>query len=55
MMKTTSVEQCAWALLCQITKGTLASELYGSDFVEEQHKHRYEVNIAYQEKLEKQD
>ena len=38
---------------CQMTKGSLASELYGSHFIEERHRHRYEVNIAYQEKLEK--
>ena len=38
---------------CQMTKGSLASELYGSDFVEERHRHRYEVNIAYKDKLEK--
>ena len=38
---------------CQMAKGSLASELYGVDFVEERHRHRYEVNIAYQDKLEK--
>ena len=37
---------------CQIAKGSLASKLYGSEFVEERHRHRYEVNIAYQDKLE---
>ena len=36
---------------CQIAKGSLASKLYGSEFVEERHRHRYEVNIAYQDKL----
>ncbi len=38
---------------CQIAKGSLASKLYGTHFVEERHRHRYEVNIAYQDKLEK--
>ena len=38
---------------CQMKNGSLANELYGSDFVEERHRHRYEVNIAYQDKLEK--
>ena len=37
---------------CQIAKGSLASKLYGADFIEERHRHRYEVNIAYQDKLE---
>ena len=37
---------------CQIAKGSLASKLYEADFVEERHRHRYEVNIAYQDKLE---
>ena len=37
---------------CQIAKGSLASKLYGSDFIEERHRHRYEVNIAFREKLE---
>ena len=37
---------------CQMAKGSLASELYGVDFIEERHRHRYEVNIAYQDKLE---
>ena len=37
---------------CQISKGSLASKLYGANFIEERHRHRYEVNIAYQDKLE---
>ena len=32
--------------------GSLAAQLYGSSFAEERHRHRYEVNIAYREKLE---
>ena len=37
---------------CQIAKGSLAGKIYGADFIEERHRHRYEVNIAYQDKLE---
>ena len=37
---------------CQMAQGSLASEIYGEDFVEERHRHRYEVNIAYQDRLE---
>ena len=37
---------------CQMAKGSLASEIYGEEFVEERHRHRYEVNIAYQDRLE---
>ena len=33
--------------------GSIVSELYGSDKVEERHRHRYEVNNAYREQLEK--
>ncbi|SKB08600.1 CTP synthase [Aeromicrobium choanae] len=32
--------------------GSIVSELYGSDKVEERHRHRYEVNNAYREQLE---
>ncbi|CAN5883143.1 CTP synthase [soil metagenome] len=36
---------------CQIQPGTLAAEVYDSDFVNERHRHRYEVNNAYREAL----
>src|SRR5690606_13615342 len=32
-------------------EGTLARELYGSDVVSERHRHRYEVNNAYRDRL----
>ncbi|MET0468681.1 MAG: CTP synthase [Aeromicrobium sp.] len=32
--------------------GSIVSELYGSDKVEERHRHRYEVNNAYRDQLE---
>ncbi|MBA4609435.1 CTP synthase [Aeromicrobium sp. Marseille-Q0843] len=32
--------------------GSIVNELYGSDKVEERHRHRYEVNNAYREQLE---
>ena len=37
---------------CKIEPGTLAAEVYGSEFVHERHRHRYEVNNAYREALE---
>lgn len=36
----------------ELAKGTRARKLYGSDQVEERHRHRYEVNPEYIEKLE---
>ena len=33
--------------------GTLVRELYGESPVEERHRHRYEVNNAYRERLER--
>ena len=36
-----------------IKKGTIVYELYGSDKVSERHRHRYEVNPEYVEKLER--
>ena len=38
---------------CVITKGSLAEEIYGAEHISERHRHRYEVNIAYREMLEK--
>ena len=35
-----------------LAEGSLVRELYGLDMVEERHRHRYEVNNAYRERLE---
>lgn len=35
-----------------LTPGSKVAELYGSTAIEERHRHRYEVDIAYREKLE---
>ncbi len=35
-----------------LTPGSLVAELYGADKVSERHRHRYEVNNAYRDKLE---
>jgi CTP synthase len=36
-----------------LAEGSLVRELYGTDVVQERHRHRYEVNNAYREALEK--
>jgi len=36
---------------CNIVNGTLAAKLYGSSKIAERHRHRYEVNNDYREKL----
>lgn len=41
----------AWP--CRIAAGTLAQEIYRQDTVYERHRHRYEVNNAYRDHLEK--
>ncbi|MCC3306083.1 CTP synthase [Sneathiella sp. HT1-7] len=38
---------------CDLVAGTKVNEIYGTDHVDERHRHRYEVNIAYKEVLEK--
>jgi len=38
---------------CKISKGSLAEKIYGSTKISERHRHRYEVNINYKDKLEK--
>ncbi|HXF29461.1 MAG TPA: CTP synthase, partial [Chlamydiales bacterium] len=38
---------------CAITSGTKAHEAYNSSMVNERHRHRYELNNSYREKLEK--
>ncbi len=37
---------------CQVKAGTKAFEAYGQEFVRERHRHRYEVNNDYVERLE---
>ncbi|RUO25817.1 CTP synthetase [Aliidiomarina minuta] len=37
---------------CHLIPGTLIHKLYGSDVIEERHRHRYEVNNNYREQLE---
>jgi CTP synthase len=37
---------------CLLKPGTLAHDIYGADMIEERHRHRYEVNIAYLPRLE---
>lgn len=36
---------------CKITPNTLAERIYGSTEIEERHRHRYEMNIGYEEAL----
>jgi CTP synthase len=38
---------------CKLEKGTRARELYGQDLIHERHRHRYEFNNAYRERMEK--
>ena len=37
---------------CKIKKNSLASEIYGTDLINERHRHRYEVNSRYKDALE---
>ena len=37
---------------CALQPGSVAREAYGEDHVSERHRHRYEVNIAYRDRLE---
>jgi CTP synthase len=37
---------------CRLKEGTLVHEIYGAEMIEERHRHRYEVNINYADKLE---
>ena len=36
---------------CRLVEGSLAHQLYGQDLVQERHRHRYEFNNAYRERL----
>ncbi len=38
---------------CKLLAGTRARDIYGEDEVEERHRHRYEFNNGYRERLEK--
>ena len=35
-----------------LSKGSLAEKVYGARSVQERHRHRYEVNVHYRERLE---
>ncbi|MGC6519456.1 MAG: CTP synthase [Candidatus Puniceispirillaceae bacterium] len=37
---------------CLLEEGTLARDMYGAGEISERHRHRYEVNIAFRDKLE---
>ena len=39
------------AFACRLADGSVARELYGRDVIEERHRHRYELNNAYRERL----
>jgi CTP synthase len=36
---------------CKIAKGSLMEKAYGTDFIEERHRHRYEFNNAYRQEF----
>ncbi len=38
---------------CLVSKDSLAEKIYGKNKISERHRHRYEVNINYKDKLEK--
>jgi CTP synthase len=40
------------AYACHLAAGTKAAEIYGSQNITERHRHRYEVNTAYKDRLE---
>ncbi len=40
----------AWS--CELTKGSIVHDTYGSDIIKERHRHRYEFNSTYKEQLE---
>ena len=46
--------RCAWVLIRPNSKkGSTVAEIYGSVEISERHRHRYEVNMSYRERLEK--
>ena len=38
---------------CQLAEGSLARSLYGSDWIDERHRHRFEMNSSFRSRLEK--
>ena len=36
---------------CNLVKNSLAHKIYGKDAISERHRHRYEVNLAYEKQL----
>jgi len=40
------------AYTCNLAPGSRAHQIYGTDQISERHRHRYEVNIHYRERLE---
>jgi CTP synthase len=38
---------------CSLQPGTLAARAYGTSLIRERHRHRYEVNNAYMDRLKK--
>ncbi len=42
------------AYTAHLTKGSKVAEVYGATTIEERHRHRYEVDIKYKDKLEEQ-
>jgi len=38
---------------CNLKAGSLAQKAYGTDSIEERHRHRYEFNLVLREQLEK--
>ena len=48
------MEQCVWELYpCTIKEGTIAERIYKRLEISERHRHRYELNPAYFDKLQK--
>ena len=43
------------AQACKLTPGSKAAELYGTEEINERHRHRYEFNNAYREQFEAKD
>jgi len=37
---------------CDVTEGSLLHEVYGASRIEERHRHRWEVNVTYKDRLE---
>ena len=49
----TSAAPCGWARTTRVlTPGSVVAETYGAQQVSERHRHRYEVNNSYRDKLE---